>query len=118
MHTPPRARLAALLLAASPAFALADDRTYTIDVPDPVATFDERQPAPAASFGDKGSQWWTVGGGVAYNFAHATDWNIRGAWSYFVIKDVEFSLELNGWYFDQPGDNAPNHVGRRDRRRR
>lgn len=87
----------------------------TLTLPDVARTWNQRQPieekpaaAPpaAAKFGDKGSEWWTLGGGVANNFAKATDYNIRAAWSRFIVKDVEFSLELNAWYFDQPGDKA------------
>lgn len=67
-------------------------------------------PGPAASraavFGDKGSHFWIIGGGIADNLSGSTDYNLRGAWSYFVIRDVEFSLEANLWYFDQPGDNT------------
>lgn len=73
----------------------------------------DRQPAPeqpvttrSHTFGDEGSQWWTIAGGVADDFNHATDFNLRGAYSYFLIKDVEFSFELNTWYFHQPDDDA------------
>ncbi len=75
--------------------------SYTLNVPDPLARVDEPK-----EFGEKGTQWWTVGGGLASNFVDATDFSIRAAWSQFIVKDVEFSLELNAWYFDQPGDNA------------
>jgi len=62
--------------------------------------------APPPPFGTKGTMFGTFGAGLAYNFDHATDYNLRAAWSYFVVKNVEFSVELNGWYFEQPGDNA------------
>lgn len=83
--------------------AAGDDDSNTLKMPDPLAKFDERQPRV---FGEKMSEWWTVSAGAAYNFADSNDFNLRGAWSRFIIQDVELSLELNGWYFDQAGDNA------------
>lgn len=71
------------------------------------ATTDRIGPrAAAAPFGAEGTQWWTFGGGVAHNLDDATDYNLRVAYSTFLIDRVEFSLELNAWYFDQRGDNA------------
>ncbi|MBL9032575.1 MAG: acyloxyacyl hydrolase [Phycisphaerae bacterium] len=72
----------------------------------------EAEPAPPspeaarAAFGTEGTQWWTFGGGVAHNLNDATDYNLRVAYSMFLVDRVEFSLELNAWYFDQRGDNA------------
>ena len=31
---------------------------------------------------------------------------LLGAYSYFLVKDVEFAAELNGWYFHQEGTDA------------
>ena len=57
-------------------------------------------------FGEARSRWWSAGVGVANNLQGANDFNIRGAYSYFLVDDVEFSAELNGWYFQQPGRDA------------
>jgi hypothetical protein len=57
-------------------------------------------------FGTPGAEYWSLAAGVADDFNDATDLNIRGAYSVFLIRDVEFSLELNAWYFDQPGTDA------------
>lgn len=77
----------------------------TLKTPAPLSTPPRTEPL-TPKFGDKGTEWWTVGIGAADNFGDSTDFNVRGAWSRFIVQDVEFSLELNGWYFDQPGDNA------------
>ncbi|MBX3376596.1 MAG: acyloxyacyl hydrolase [Phycisphaeraceae bacterium] len=58
------------------------------------------------AFGTKGTEWWTFGGGIADDLSESTDYNLRVAWSHFVATDVEFSLEANGWYFDQKGTNT------------
>ncbi len=71
----------------------------------PVAQAPADKPKRAA-FGDAGSRWWTIGTGVANNLDDATDVNLRGAYSYFLVKDVEFSAELNAWYFHQAGPDA------------
>lgn len=128
MDIAPKARIAWLFLALLlPAAALADDNAhlhdlydarYTITLPRPLATFDQRQPVTEEKplekppekkeprFGDKSAEWASFSLGMAYNFADATDWNLRIAWSHFVVENVEFSVELNAWYFDQAGDNA------------
>lgn len=63
-----------------------------------------------------GSTWLTVGGGVAPDFSDNTDFNAHLAWSKFLVDDVEFMLELGGWYHNQPHDDAfglnPNLVFR------
>lgn len=70
----------------------------------------------APAFGSEGSRWWILGGGIAQNFSDATDFNAFGAYSYFLIDDVEFSAELGAWYYAQTGDDAlglnPNMVFR------
>lgn len=64
---------------------------------------------PAARpFGSAGTSWLTVGAGVAFGATEgesATDANASLAWNYFLINDVEFSLEGAGWYFSQPGED-------------
>jgi Lipid A 3-O-deacylase (PagL) len=63
--------------------------------------------APPARFGEMGSRWWTIGGGVAYDFHSAWDFNVlRVGFSQFLVDDVEFQVELNAWYFDQSGKDA------------
>jgi hypothetical protein len=84
-------------------FALREPKLTQMEEPE---SFAGAAPAPVPTFGKANTKWWTVGPGVAYNFNKATDVNLRGAYSYFLVDDVEFSVELNGWYFDQPGDNA------------
>lgn len=101
--------LAMALCLASP--AMAGDEEYQIRTRG--ADFDlahqpEEPEAPAAKtrFGAGGSQWWTVSSGVASDFSKATDVNFRGAYSYFLVDNVELSGELNAWYFNQSGPNA------------
>jgi lipid A 3-O-deacylase len=57
-------------------------------------------------FGSRGGEYLTFGAGIAHDFGDVTDLNIRGSYSIFLIQDVEFSLELNAWYFAQPGADA------------
>jgi len=83
-----------------------------VDAPKASADF----PAPASmgklqeqaipAFGAGGSRWWILGGGVSNNFSDGTDYNIFGAYSYFLIDDVEFSTELGAWYYAINGDDA------------
>lgn len=66
-------------------------------------------PPPAASvpFGRLGSNWWTVGGGVASDFRDTLDSNVlRVAFGRFLADDVEVSLEFNAWQFRHEGDDA------------
>ena len=117
MDIAPKARTASLFLAALlTSAARADDTRYTLTVPDPATTFDLRQPTQPTDpkpeekkqprFGEKSAEWATFSFGAASNLADATDWNLRVAWSHFVVENIEFSVELNTWYFDQAGDNA------------
>lgn len=62
--------------------------------------------APSAGFGAAGQSWFTIGPGVASDFNDSVDTNLRGAYSYFLVDDVEVSVELNAWYHDQEGDDA------------
>ena len=59
-----------------------------------------------AEFGVQGSRWWTVLAGVSHDFSESHDFNLAARYSSFVVDDLEFGVELGGWYFDQPGDNA------------
>jgi hypothetical protein len=47
-----------------------------------------------------------LGGGIASDFHDSTDYNLMIAWNYFMVRNVELSVELNGWFMDQSGDNA------------
>jgi len=70
---------------------------------------DETEPAKPDSparpevmrFGVAGSRWWTIGAGIADDFDESTDFNLFGAYSYFLETDIEFASELGLWYFDQ-----------------
>ncbi|MEX2219264.1 MAG: acyloxyacyl hydrolase [Phycisphaerales bacterium] len=59
-------------------------------------------------FGMAGTRWWTIGAGLGTDFDRVHDLNLpRIAFSAFVDTDMEFSVELNAWAFDQPrGENA------------
>jgi ABC-type transport system substrate-binding protein len=64
----------------------------------------EKTPPPR--YGAAHTRWWTVGGGAAYDFMQSTDFNLHGAYTYFLADDVEFTFELGAWYFHQDGDDA------------
>ncbi|MDX2148138.1 MAG: acyloxyacyl hydrolase [Planctomycetota bacterium] len=57
-------------------------------------------------FGQAESTWWGVTTGVAFDFEDAYDTNVALSYTYFVVEDVEFNLELGAWYFSQPEDDA------------
>lgn len=59
--------------------------------------------APAAPFGTEGTNWLTLGAGVAYDLDEATDVNVRVSYSRFIVNDVEVSPELGFFYHDQAG---------------
>ncbi len=69
------------------------------------------EPARATGYGLAGSRWWTVGGAYANDFEDANDFNIHGAFSQFLGDELEFAVEVAGWYFDQPGKNAAGVSG-------
>lgn len=87
-------------------------------LPKAVATINgtaDEPPAPTrAAFGDAGTSWLKVGGGVASLLKSETATAVSFGYSYFLVKDVEIGLELDGWYFQQHGDNAgglnPNFI--------
>lgn len=60
----------------------------------------------AAVFGAQGSEWITVGTGVSHDFEGSAGFDAHVSWSTFVVKDVEFSLELAGWYYAQKKQDA------------
>ncbi len=62
-------------------------------------------------FGTGGTSFVSVGGGAAYTSKTgdtSTDINAYLAWNYFLVDNVEFSLEAGFWAFIQTG---PNQVG-------
>jgi hypothetical protein len=56
-------------------------------------------------FGDAGTTWTTLGGGMAYN-GKDSDENIFLTYEYFIAKNVELFGELGVWQFSQPGPDA------------
>jgi hypothetical protein len=85
-------------------------------VPDPHAasaataqTLDHR---PArVEFGAEGSRRWTILGGWGHGLSDderrkGDDFNLAGAVSWFIVKDVSIDAELGAWYHSQPGDDA------------
>jgi hypothetical protein len=58
------------------------------------------------AFGVAGSSFWTVGGGYMNNFGDDQAGEVHLAYSHFLADDLEFSLELSAWYFDQEGENT------------
>jgi hypothetical protein len=73
--------------------------------PPPAEVIDDA-PRPRGRFGTAGTEWWTVGVGVAHNFIDAWDYNLSGSYSQFLLDDVELVLELSAWYFSQDGEDA------------
>ena len=63
-------------------------------------------PAPRARYGSEGSEWILFGTGVAHDFDDNTDFNLNVGYSRFLVDDVEWLLELSGWYHNQQGDDA------------
>ncbi|MGH7242111.1 MAG: acyloxyacyl hydrolase [Phycisphaerales bacterium] len=66
------------------------------------------EPAKSAPmpFGTAGNSLFSFGAGLAYasnDEGSSTNSNGYVAWNYFLINDLEFSLEAGLWYFNQPG---------------
>lgn len=57
-------------------------------------------------FGSAGSAWLTFGGGVAYDLGEETDYNLHVAYSHFLADELEFAVEVGGWYFAQDQDDT------------
>jgi len=69
---------------------------------------EDKPQAGPMPFGTAGNSLISVGGGLAYASAdggNSTNSNAYVAWNYFLINDLEFSLEAGVWYFNQPGDD-------------
>ncbi len=65
-------------------------------------------PAPEREkrFGRSGSRWWSVGTGIANDFGDDTDINVHGIYSTFLADELEFGVEVAGWYFNQTGQDT------------
>jgi hypothetical protein len=76
----------------------------------PESSSAEPQPAPTVpvrlDYGDKGTNWLTIGGGYAKAFNQVDDANLFVSWSHFLGRDVEFNVEGGLWHFNQRGKNA------------
>lgn len=57
-------------------------------------------------FGRAGSQWWSIGPGIANDFGDNTDLNLHGLYSVFLADSLEFGVEAAGWYFNQKGPDT------------
>jgi hypothetical protein len=128
MHT--RHLLIAALTAVCPlAPAMADDGTPAVASPGPIlldtaAAFRDPQPSHPAPqpggqspgpsidkpthkpYGSAGSEWLSFGLGYANDFSSDQAAEVHAAYSRFLGDELEFCVELTGWYFDQTGDNA------------
>lgn len=76
----------------------------------PATASAEPQAAPTVpvrlDYGDKGTNWLTIGGGYAKAFNQVDDGNLFVSWSHFLGRDVEFNVEGGLWHFNQRGKNA------------
>ena len=72
----------------------------------PAATSVESKKSGSAPFGTEGKEWITIGTGISHDFSGNAGYDIHASWSTFIIDDVEFSLELATWYYQQKGENA------------
>lgn len=57
-------------------------------------------------FGHAGTMWLSVGAGFATDLGHNSDASANVAWSLFLADELEFRLELAGWYFNQTGPDT------------
>ncbi len=57
-------------------------------------------------FGSSGSESFTVGGAFATDFNDAYDLNVHGAYSTFLVDDLELVVEGAIWWAIQPGKDA------------
>lgn len=121
IHTP-AAILTALPIALAATPAIADDTATTLSTdgarvslsvrqPDPApdaqpADTDQNLPRPAQPYGSAGTEWILFGTGLAHDFSDNTDVNLTLGYSRFLADDVEWMLELAGWYHAQEGDDA------------
>ena len=77
--------------------------------PDATASPDATLPrasGPAKPYGTAGTEWILFGTGAAHDFDDNTDFNLTLGYSRFLVDDVEWMLELAGWYHAQEGEDA------------
>ncbi|MFG0244211.1 MAG: acyloxyacyl hydrolase [Phycisphaerales bacterium JB054] len=65
-----------------------------------------RAAGPAKPYGTAGTEWILFGTGAAYDFDDNTDLNLTLGYSRFLADDIEWMLELAGWYHAQEGEDA------------
>lgn len=57
-------------------------------------------------FGHAGSSWLTVGSMFAYDLGEEKDINAHVAYSHFIADELEFAVQVSGWYFAQDDDDT------------
>lgn len=64
------------------------------------------EPAVSATFGTKGSTWWSVSAsGMVDDDAANKDYSLRFTYHRFLAEDFELNLALTGWFHDQDVDD-------------
>lgn len=64
------------------------------------------EPAVSATFGTKGSTWWSFSAsGMVDDDAANKDYSLRFAYHRFLAEDFELNLALTGWFHDQDVDD-------------
>ncbi|MBL8757582.1 MAG: acyloxyacyl hydrolase [Phycisphaerae bacterium] len=125
MRTRPVSAVVLCLALGAAATARADDATHIEPAPIALCTAlayaasDDPPPAPAAPpadpaqtaarprFGSPDGHWWiTLGAGLAHDTHEDTDYNAHAAFSTFIATELEFAVELGGWYFAQSGEDT------------
>lgn len=76
-----------------------------------LAVFDEGRVEPTVStpdFGTEGTWRWEIhgGGGIDVKEADNVESYVGASLSYFILENVSLNMALNGWYFQQTGQNA------------
>ena len=61
---------------------------------------------PKATYGHAKAEAFTIGGLYANDLRDSNDFNLHFAYSNFLDDELEFSVEVAAWYFNQPGDDA------------
>jgi hypothetical protein len=63
-------------------------------------------PAAGPTFGHVGAQFFSVAAGYSNNFQDDQAGSLTLGYSRFIADELEFNLELTGWYFVQDGDDT------------
>ena len=103
-----RLLIPSLLLASTSSFAGAETlyREARYDLQPAVAPSTAAENEKPARFGAEGKDWITIGTGFTHDFSGNAGYDLHVSWSTFVFEDVEFSLELATWFYEQRGTNA------------